>query len=388
MCKRVFSLLLALVMVLGIANFSTYASAMPLLSIENKSVNVGESFTIAITLNNVESVYGGNFTLQYDNSLLTVESSDFGSIVSEHTKNCNLDYQSAGNLIRVTFSGAKSLSDDGTLITFKFKAKENVSGIAELTFTAYKMYDENGSSVSVDVSGGSVIIEENILPTVTPTATPTVAPEIVPAIAITGGTVTSGKEITVSVDISNVDNVYGGNFTLQYDNSLLTVESSNFGSIVSEHTKNCNLDYQSAGNLIRVTFSGAKSLSNDGTLITFTFKAKENVSGTAELTFTAHKMYDENGSSVSVDISDGNIVIEIADTKPILYGDADGSGTVDAIDAMVVLQRDVELIGDNQIELNAADVDGDGTVNAIDAMLILQYDVELIESFPVENMRN
>jgi len=384
MCKRVFSLLLALVMVLGIANFSTYASAMPLLSIENKSVNVGESFTIAITLNNVESVYGGNFTLQYDNSLLTVESSDFGSIVSEHTKNCNLDYQSAGNLIRVTFSGAKSLSDDGTLITFKFKAKENVSGIAELTFTAYKMYDENGSSVSVDVSGGSVIIE----PTVTPTASPTVAPEIVPAIAITGGTVTAGEEITVSVDISNVDNVYGGNFTLQYDNSLLTVESSNFGSIVSEHTKNCNLDYQSAGNLIRVTFSGAKSLSNDGTLITFTFKAKENVSGTAELTFTAHKMYDENGSSVSVDISDGNIVIEIADTKPILYGDADGSGTVDAIDAMVVLQRDVELIGDNQIELNAADVDGDGTVNAIDAMLILQYDVELIESFPVENMRN
>jgi len=51
---------------------------------------------------------------------------------------------------------------------------------------------------------------------------------------------------------------------------------------------------------------------------------------------------------------------------------------------MVVLQYDVELIGEDEIDLIAGDVDGDGVVNSIDAMLILQYDVELITEFPVE----
>jgi len=68
----------------------------------------------------------------------------------------------------------------------------------------------------------------------------------------------------------------------------------------------------------------------------------------------------------------------------VLYGDADGNGVVNSIDAMVVLQYDVELIGEEEIDLLAADVDGNGVVNSIDAMLILQYDVELITVFPVE----
>ncbi|MBE7057273.1 MAG: hypothetical protein E7388_07545 [Ruminococcaceae bacterium] len=71
-------------------------------------------------------------------------------------------------------------------------------------------------------------------------------------------------------------------------------------------------------------------------------------------------------------------------TVPVLYGDADGNGVVNSIDAMVVLQYDVELIGEDEIDLIAGDVDGDGVVNSIDAMLILQYDVELITEFPVE----
>jgi hypothetical protein len=81
--------------------------------------------------------------------------------------------------------------------------------------------------------------------------------------------------------ISNASSVYGGNFTLQYDSALLSVQSYSFGSIVGGHTKNCNLDYQSAGNLIRVTFSGAEAVSGDGTLITLTFTAKAN--GKADL---------------------------------------------------------------------------------------------------------
>jgi len=60
---------------------------------------------------------------------------------------------------------------------------------------------------------------------------------------------------------------------------------------------------------------------------------------------------------------------------------------VNAIDAMVVLQYDVEMIKDSDIDKESADVDGDGKINAIDAMLILQRDVEIIDRFPAEDKK-
>lgn len=51
---------------------------------------------------------------------------------------------------------------------------------------------------------------------------------------------------------------------------------------------------------------------------------------------------------------------------------------------MLVLQRAAELIGDADLEMNAADVNGDEVVDTADAVLILQMAAELIERFPAE----
>ena len=295
--KRVGSLILSLLLVFSLLSSTlavqTYAATSPALSLESKSVNAGEQFTVAVDLANATSVCGGNFTLQYDSNLLTVDSYTFGSIVGSHTKNCNLDYQSAGNLIRFTFSDVSALTSSGTLVTFTFTAKQSVSGSAALQFNAYKMYDENGSSITSNATGSTIIIKTE------PVASPT--------LSITSKTVTVGETFSVPIVISNSTAVYGGNFTLQYDSDLLTADSYTFGSIVSSHTKNCNLDYQSAGNLIRVTFSGSESVSSDGTLVTITFTAK--ATGTANLSFNTYKMYDENGSSIFTLASGSNVVI-------------------------------------------------------------------------------
>lgn len=183
-----------------------------------------------------------------------------------------------------------------------------MSGSAVLQFTAYKMYDENGSAITSTANGATITISSK--------------PVVSPSISITDKTVTAGETVSIPVMISNSSDVYGGNFTLQYDSSLLTAESYSFGSIVSGYTKNCNLDYQSAGNLIRVTFSGVDAVSSDGTLVTFAFTAK--AAGTATLQFTAYKMYDENGSSIATTNSSGKVTI----SEEISTGDIiDFSGT-------------------------------------------------------------
>ena len=76
--------------------------------------------------------------------------------------------------------------------------------------------------------------------------------------------------------------------------------------------------------------------------------------------------------------------LTIIDNRTGLLGDADSDGDVDSTDAMLVLQYDALLIGEDQLDLSVCDVDGDGDVDSTDAMLILQYDALLIEVFPVE----
>lgn len=67
-----------------------------------------------------------------------------------------------------------------------------------------------------------------------------------------------------------------------------------------------------------------------------------------------------------------------------LLGDADGSGTVNIIDALVVAQVYVGFDLARFIASNA-DVDGSGAINIIDALLIAQYYVGSITEFPAQS---
>jgi hypothetical protein len=63
-----------------------------------------------------------------------------------------------------------------------------------------------------------------------------------------------------------------------------------------------------------------------------------------------------------------------------LRGDADCTGTVDALDALAVIQYSAGLSMPSCI--GNADASGDGRVNPIDALLILQLDAGLIGVLP------
>ncbi len=69
---------------------------------------------------------------------------------------------------------------------------------------------------------------------------------------------------------------------------------------------------------------------------------------------------------------------------PVLWGDADGNGKVNARDATVVLRFDAGVIGETALNMAAADVDGNGDVNARDATYILRKDAGVITQFPAE----
>ncbi len=76
-----------------------------------------------------------------------------------------------------------------------------------------------------------------------------------------------------------------------------------------------------------------------------------------------------NGS-VKLNIPGGGVYVIMLSDYSDLKGDADNSGTLNALDAAMILKNSVE--GKNPANRLAADYDGNGTVNALDAALILK----------------
>lgn len=311
--SKIISALLMIVVLSGIcvvAPVSVMAEGVTTLSIEDTTVKSVEQVEFKVVLKNAEGVCGGNFTLEYDADMLDFETYEYGDLINKHTKNCNPDYKSAGNLVRFTFSGAEKLDADGTLITFTFNVKSE--GEAGLEFTQYKMYSENGMSLSTTAVGSVVKIKFSDADVKDETIKDEVGKnEIIKdgvCLKVEGKDAEAGEFVRISVVISNASSVYGGNFTLEYDSLKLQAESFEYCDILSGYTKNCNLDYKSEGNLIRLTFNGTDALVN-GTLVTLTFYVKAE--GEAPIKFTEYKMYNESGVSLTADAVDA--VVKIGD---------------------------------------------------------------------------
>jgi len=97
---------------------------------------------------------------------------------------------------------------------------------------------------------------------------------------------------------------------------------------------------------------------------------------------------DPDGSQNDMGAYGGPNAMASTGGTPVIYGDLDGNGVVQAFDASITLQGAVGLTTLTPAQIIAADVDGNGTIMAYDASLILQYAVGIITIFPVEEMRS
>ena len=91
-----------------------------------------------------------------------------------------------------------------------------------------------------------------------------------------------------------------------------------------------------------------------------------------------------SGGTTNVDAAPGGIVSGATPGPTILIGDPNFDGTINSLDALVVLWLASSLLESLlPVELaTAADVNEDGSIESIDAALILQFHAGLIESLP------
>lgn len=145
--KRILSLMITLILVfscLGVGAINASAAAKSVLAFSKKSVEVGDTVTVTVTINADETIYGYSFNLKYDPEILEVKLS--GSSQSG----------GAGNVTVANFANSKSGSEK---VTFKaLKAGTCFIQTSGAQYSSLEMVD-----VSVPNQGANLTVKDETL---------------------------------------------------------------------------------------------------------------------------------------------------------------------------------------------------------------------------------
>lgn len=175
----------------------------------------------------------------------------------------------------------------------------------------------------------------------------------------------NGESVTLELCIKDNTGIAGLLISLNYDSEVLTLTSAENGSLFSGFTAGKNFAWDHSSNVTQ-----------DGTLATFCFDIDNAADiGEYKIEVVVRSCIDEELSDVAYSVLNGIIIIGNSRTP----GDANGDGSINAKDCVVLMQY---INGwDINVTVEAADVNDDGKVNNKDYVLLVRYlngwDVEL-----------
>lgn len=278
--KRILSILITIAIIFSCVNFNVFAETEGALSISAPtSASPGETINVIVNVPSGTKALSGSFNLVYDNTAFSVETCTSGTILNDMNVAINKTY--ADNKIRISFDGEQPLTKGGIILNVAFDVLSGASGTVSFNVEKFKLYNENYEQVDIieEISTQMYIVNEsetemtvNCLPSVN-----------------------TGDEITVTVDVKNSMNICGGGFNLVYDSTKFALVSAKAGSVLSTFTKQLNKSY--ASNKVRLTWAGYSAMSEDGTVLSLVFQAKDGVKGLSKFSVEQFNYGDINGAT-------------------------------------------------------------------------------------------
>lgn len=198
----------------------------------------------------------------------------------------------------------------------------------------------------------------------------------------------SDRDFSINVTIDENSNVSLLQFSVIYDSSLLTLNSSEVGSLMSELAPTIN---DSQEGIVRFVWDGVEELTDGGVLMTLNFTANADGDVDAliyiptddeEIEYICARFDD---SILSLDEIESLVFNGHVSVYGISMGDVSADGKINVIDANIVRRYAAKLLDLNEVQLKVADVSRDGKVNIIDANIIRRYAAKIIDTFPASN---
>jgi len=291
--------LLGVALVAGVAfiayhfTFASAQQAVVRLDPSSQNVNVGDSFSVNVMLDDVSNLGSYEFTLQFDPSLAAFGSVANGTFLgsSGRTVYCPSPIVDAANgTVRVgcATSGTEGgVTGSGELATVTFNAL--AEGDSPLDFAAISLSDPLSNDIPAATEGGSVIIgSPTPRPTSTPapaTPSPTPGPTcagapggVVACLNPAGQTAFNGSNFSVNIVVNNVTGLGAFQASLQFDPVIASYVSTQYGAFLgsSGRSVSCNAA-NVTGNAVQLVCdtlgSHPAGVDGNGVLATVTFSA-------------------------------------------------------------------------------------------------------------------
>ena len=338
-----------------------YVYQMPNATVSSGHLAVGETVTLAVRLDTLETVYtSGSMNLTYDPTLLRLESASVGAMLSSCLTTINPAY--SDGKARLNFLSQVGIKGSGEICHLTFTALRE--GECEVGIDNLRLYTEQQQEHRANVGRGVLQVGDYRL-TLTPPSEPT-----------------GWREFSVPIDFSAEPGVAGGSFVVEYDPTLLRYLGYDGSS--SGFTLTVNESY--GVGKIKVSFASTSGKS-DGTLLCLRFISRENPSETIATTIgfdgTPITLYTQSGAPITPKSIDAEFTV-MPNTVTPETGDADLSGTVDTRDATLLLRYLMGASDATIVEDSLADLNRDGVVNDADMdylmKLLAGWDPSEIES--------
>ncbi len=192
-----------------------------------------------------------------------------------------------------------------------------------------------------------------------------------------------GDNVSVKITISNAAGIWGGQFDLSFDPSILKPVSVSGGDYIPEEQGDpvlsgnfmeANLHY--APGMIRILWVTADgSTAASGVVCTVVFEILEE--GESVINFNDLMIEAPTERAVTAP-SPGRITALPAFTP----GDVNDDGVINVLDVALVMRHVLEIALLSAEKQIVADVNQDGLINVIDVSLIMRKAIGLIDDFP------
>jgi hypothetical protein len=360
----ILSIVIVILPVISVEAFTTTIYVDP----ANSKQLANKPFILNVTISNVVDLYGFEFKLGYNTTLLDIMKVDIKPFLKEPTflvKNETNEGEGWYWLGVSSLASPPGINGSGTLVSITFVGSQEGTSVIDLYDT--RLVDSTAQPMSHDVLDGSVTVTSVVI-----------------LVDPSHHNATSGEVITINVTICNVTGLYGYDFKLGYNTTLLDclgVELPPGHFLKPADPTKIYVAKEEVNDtfgfvwVVAVLLNPEAPKSGSGTLTTITFNTTCAESGNASCPLDLYDtaLGDFNIQPIEHFVLDGNVFIEAS--RP---WDLNHDRIVDIVDVVIVAlafgsaaEDDPGTPWDETEDWNPdADLNGDGIVDIVDLVTV------------------
>ena len=164
--KKVFSVIISIIILSLSFSCTAFANDPVLLSIQDEKVYAGDTFTVNMFISYDSQMSGAVIDINYDSKMLEFISAKEGAILDPSATISIKNMKNEKSFVRFAYmSGASSVTMDGIIFSITFKALETASGNTKLEITIPNPKDfvnENLEVIDYTVDNAEISVLNNI----------------------------------------------------------------------------------------------------------------------------------------------------------------------------------------------------------------------------------